>query len=76
MRVMCADLAGTQQVLESLRGMRPEIERVLADGVRATLSRRWLSNKAGGGALLAQSPLNAALTYRRFPLRVSRLPHP
>lgn len=30
-RVMCADLAGTQQVLESLRGMRPEIERVLAD---------------------------------------------
>ena len=30
-RVMCADLAGTQQVLDSLRGMRPEIERVLAD---------------------------------------------
>ena len=30
-RVMCADLAGTQHVLESLRGMRPEIERVLAD---------------------------------------------
>lgn len=30
-RVMCADLAGEQRVLESLRGMRPEIERVLAD---------------------------------------------
>ncbi len=30
-RVMCADLAGTQHVLESLRGMRPEIERLLAD---------------------------------------------
>ena len=30
-RVMCADLAGQQRVLESLRGMRPEIERVLAD---------------------------------------------
>jgi DNA-binding PadR family transcriptional regulator len=30
-RVMCADLAGAPQVLESLRGMRPEVERVLAD---------------------------------------------
>ena len=30
-RVMCADLAGTQPVLESLRGMRAEIEAVLAD---------------------------------------------
>ena len=31
-RVMCADLAGDpQRVLQSLRGMRPEIERVLAD---------------------------------------------
>ncbi len=30
-RVMCADLAGPQRVLDSLRGMRPEIERVLAD---------------------------------------------
>jgi PadR family transcriptional regulator AphA len=30
-RVLCADLAGFERVLESLRGMRPEIERVLAD---------------------------------------------
>jgi hypothetical protein len=30
-RVMCADLAGPQRVLDSLRAMRPEIERVLAD---------------------------------------------
>jgi DNA-binding PadR family transcriptional regulator len=30
-RVMCADLAGAPRVLESLCGMRPEIERVLAD---------------------------------------------
>ncbi len=30
-RVLCADLAGPQRVLDSLRGMRPEIERVLAD---------------------------------------------
>ena len=30
-RVMCADLAGAHRVLDSLRGMRPEIERVLAD---------------------------------------------
>ncbi len=37
-RVMCADLAGEQRVLESLRGMRPEIERVLAD--IATMQQR------------------------------------
>lgn len=30
-RVLCADLASPELVLESLRGMRPEIERVLAD---------------------------------------------
>lgn len=30
-RIMCADIAQPQRVLESLRGMRPEIERVLAD---------------------------------------------
>ena len=30
-RIMCADLAEPELVLESLRGMRPEIERVLAD---------------------------------------------
>jgi DNA-binding PadR family transcriptional regulator len=30
-RVMCADIAGSQGVLESLRGMRPEVDRVLAD---------------------------------------------
>jgi PadR family transcriptional regulator AphA len=30
-RVMCGDLAGGRRVLESLRGMRPEIERVLED---------------------------------------------
>jgi DNA-binding PadR family transcriptional regulator len=37
-RVLCADLAGPQRVLESLRGMRPEIERVLAD--IATMERQ------------------------------------
>jgi PadR family transcriptional regulator AphA len=37
-RVMCADLAGPDRVLESLRGMRPEIERVLADV--ATMEQR------------------------------------
>ena len=30
-RIMCADLAGADHVLESLRGLRPEIERVLGD---------------------------------------------
>ena len=30
-RIMCADIAQPQRVLESLRGMRPEIERVLED---------------------------------------------
>jgi DNA-binding PadR family transcriptional regulator len=30
-RVLCADLAGFERVLTSLRRMRPEIERVLAD---------------------------------------------
>jgi hypothetical protein len=30
-RVLCADLAGPERVLDSLRGMRVEIERVLAD---------------------------------------------
>ncbi len=30
-RVMCSDIAGPERVLESLRGLRPEIERVLAD---------------------------------------------
>jgi DNA-binding PadR family transcriptional regulator len=30
-RLMCADIAGPERVLESLRGMRPEIERVLED---------------------------------------------
>ncbi|MEA2191014.1 MAG: hypothetical protein QOI73_1135 [Solirubrobacteraceae bacterium] len=37
-RVLCADLAGPKRVLESLRGMRPEIERVLAD--IATMERQ------------------------------------
>ena len=37
-RVMCGDLAGDRRVLESLRGMRPEIERVLAD--IATMEQR------------------------------------
>jgi DNA-binding PadR family transcriptional regulator len=30
-RVMCADIAGPERVLESLRGLRPEVERVLDD---------------------------------------------
>ena len=37
-RLLCADIAGPELVLESLRGMRPEIERVLAD--IATMEQR------------------------------------
>ena len=51
-RVMCADLAGPDRVLESLRGLRPEIERVLADV--ATMEER--------AALFPHREANLALT--------------
>lgn len=50
-RVMCADLAGPQRVLESLRGMRPEIERVLADVAAMEQRAEALSHRRANLAL-------------------------
>jgi len=50
-RVMCADLAGAQRVLESLRGMRPEIERVLADVVAMEERAKALPHRRANLAL-------------------------